>query len=55
MSIQELAERVKECFHLPFVTVHGDLEKNKIAEKIAISPGLREAWFLMRSVQEQMS
>ena len=43
VSIQELAERVKECFHLPFVTVHGDLEKNKIAEKIAISPGSGES------------
>ena len=38
LSVGELAERVKACFQIPAVTIYS-ADKNKPAEKIAVSPG----------------
>lgn len=38
-TLRELAERVKEAFHLPFVTVYGDLGSEQKIQVCAVSPG----------------
>ncbi|MEG2452766.1 MAG: Nif3-like dinuclear metal center hexameric protein [Clostridium sp.] len=39
MTLQELANRVKEVYHIPFVTIYGDVNCIKQIEKVAICPG----------------
>lgn len=39
MTLKELAEAVKKAFHLPFVTVYGDVNDGKLNTRAAISPG----------------
>ena len=39
VTLKELAMQVKEAFHLPFVTVYGDLESKDVLKTCAVSPG----------------
>lgn len=40
MTVRALAEKVKACFELPFVTVYGDMgQQSRMVRRIAISPG----------------
>lgn len=40
MSVRELAEKVKACFDLPFVTVYGDMgQESRKVHRIAVCPG----------------
>lgn len=38
-SLKHLAVRVKEAFGLPFVTVYGNLQEDKLLERCAVAPG----------------